>query len=175
MEIRSLEEADADIYFALRLEGLETEPLAFGRSAEEYRLEPLEAVAARLKSGEAAFTLGAFLDGALVGAATFVRHANLKERHKGGVFAVYVRAAARGRGVGRALLEELIGRARALDGLEQLSLSVSTTQAAAQRLYRSLGFEDYGLERRALKAEGRYVDEAHMVLFIKPPTNNAIT
>ena len=76
-----------------------------------------------------------------------------------------MRASARGRSVGRALITDLI--ARAPQGLEQLLLSVSSAQDAARQLYRSLGFEDYGLERRALKVEGRYVDEAHMVLWLK--------
>jgi hypothetical protein len=48
-------------------------------------------------------------------------------------------------------------------------LSVVTTQDAAISLYRSLGCESFGCERRALKIGDRYLDEENMVLFVKPP------
>jgi hypothetical protein len=48
-------------------------------------------------------------------------------------------------------------------------LSVVTEQNAAVGLYRSLGFESYGCERRALKIGDRYVDEDNMVLYVSHP------
>ena len=53
----------------------------------------------------------------------------------------------------------LISRAAGLPDLEQLVLEVVTTNEAAQRLYSSLGFVSYGLERRALRIGNRYMDE----------------
>jgi hypothetical protein len=35
-------------------------------------------------------------------------------------------------------------------------------------LYRSLGFESFGCERKALKIGGRYIDEENMVFQVKP-------
>jgi RimJ/RimL family protein N-acetyltransferase len=64
------------------------------------------------------------------------------------------------------MLQMLLDRAATMEGLEQIMLSVATTQLAAASLYRSLGFESFGCERRALKIGERYVDEEHMVLFI---------
>jgi hypothetical protein len=37
---------------------------------------------------------------------------------------------------------------------------------AAVSLYRSRGFERYGLERDALCIDGEYFDEEHLVLFV---------
>jgi ribosomal protein S18 acetylase RimI-like enzyme len=68
-------------------------------------------------------------------------------------------------------LDELLARARQLAGLEQLQLSVVTTQAAAVHLYQSRGFQTYGLEREALRDGDSYVDEYHMVLFLKEVGN----
>ncbi len=63
----------------------------------------------------------------------------------------------------------LLDRAARLDGTEQIRLSVAATHhAAAAPLYRSLGFESFGCEPRALKIGGRYLDEGYMVLFVKP-------
>lgn len=48
-----------------------------------------------------------------------------------------------GRGIGRALLYELIDRASAA-GVRQLTLDFRGDNAAAQALYRSAGFQEYG-------------------------------
>ena len=48
--------------------------------------------------------------------------------------------------------------------MEQIQLSVVTTNESARRLYRSLGFQVYGLEPAALKLDGRDLDEEHMYL-----------
>jgi ribosomal protein S18 acetylase RimI-like enzyme len=159
--------ADAPAYFAFRLAGLAEAPLAFGRSAEEYRHEPLETVASGL--GEIAgerVTLGAFQGHELVGAMTAVRESTLKRRHKGNVYAVYVSPAARGQRVGETLLSALLHWAEAVPGLEQLHLAVSVTQEAARRLYLRHGFQVYGLEPKALRVNGVDVDDEWMVRFL---------
>jgi len=56
---------------------------------------------------------------------------------------------------------------RFLNGSEQVLLSVATTQTAAARLYRSLGFESFGCEPKALKIGDRFVDEEYMVLRLR--------
>lgn len=167
LNIRPLSAEDAERYFSFRLSGLEESPLAFGRSAEEYRRESLEAVVARLGevSGERV-TLGAFLEGELVGVMTLAREAGLKKRHKAVLVAVYVAPAARGQRVGERLLAALMSWARAVPGLLQVQLSVSVTQTAARRLYAAQGFTVYGLERRALRVNGQDVDDEHMVCFL---------
>lgn len=61
-------------------------------------------------------------------------------------------------------MDRLLERAAVVAGLEQVLLSVARTQEAAIRLYRSLGFEPYGCEPRALKVGNRFIDEEHMIL-----------
>ena len=164
-----LSEFDAAAVRRLRRERLEREPGAFAESLEEHDAMPLETIAMRLRrsSGDY-FIVGSFDESdALTGMAGFFRNSGPKTRHKGTIWGVYVTGSARGQGAGRAMLEALIARAREQSGLEQIQLGVSTVQIAARRLYGSLGFESFGCERHALKVDGEYVDEEHMVLWLK--------
>jgi len=80
------------------------------------------------------------------------------------VWGVYVTPKARAAGIGRKLMRSLLERGLAVEGVEQVLLSVAATQEAAIRLYRSLGFEPFGREPRALKIGDQYVDEEYMIL-----------
>ena len=163
--IRTLNEFDAEAYQDIRLNALFRNPEAFESTYEREVEFSLKYVSERIKPTEDKFVLGAFAeDGSLIGIVAFVRESGLKVKHKGNIFGMYVAPEARGCGIGKALLLELVKKARACEGLEHINLTVVSNNEAAVKLYRSVGFETYGVEHRALQCNGIYYDEDLMVL-----------
>ena len=155
--VRRLTSNDAAVYRAIRLEGLERHPEAFGASWETESAEPLSFFAGRLTEHP---VFGAFEDDALLGIGGYFAPQQEKTRHRAMLFGMCVRDAARGKGLGRMLVEAVM--AHAADHVESLHLTVIATNDTAQRLYERCGFTRYGVEPRSLKVDGRYYDEALM-------------
>jgi ribosomal protein S18 acetylase RimI-like enzyme len=79
---------------------------------------------------------------------------------------MYVRPSARKAGVGLRLVETIVEFA--LPRVELIQLSVVSDNEPARRLYERLGFFEYGIEKKALKQDGRYYDEVLMARDLKP-------
>jgi ribosomal protein S18 acetylase RimI-like enzyme len=164
IEVRFLTSAEAAEWLRLRVEALKLAPEAFSASLEEYQSLSLDEVKKRLWSDGDAFVVDAFQESRLIGMAGFYREKGPKSRHKGRVWGVYVTPNARGAGIGRRMMQALLNRGGAIEGVEQVLLSGGITQEPAIRLYRSLGFDSFGEEPRALKIGDRYIDEEYMLL-----------
>ena len=162
--IRPLTPGDAAALVALRREALDAAPLAFGASPADDRLLAPSYPMASLGSSPDAAIFGAFADDALAGMAGVLRLDKLKARHRVLLWGMYVRPAARGRGLGAALLAAAVTWAREQHDVTQLELSVTEAAPAAGRLYARAGFVRWGTQPDALAVAGRRVAEHHLVL-----------
>lgn len=169
--IRLLEPADAVAYHALRLRGLRDHPEAFTSSAEEEQQRPIGWSQARLApcaEREHDFFLGAFLGPDLVGIVGLQGRYRPKERHNASVVGMLVATEASGQGLGWALMQALLARARSMPGLEQLDLTVTRGNPRAQALYERCGFTVYGELPAAIKVNGRDYAKVMMVHRLRP-------
>jgi ribosomal protein S18 acetylase RimI-like enzyme len=75
-----------------------------------------------------------------------------------------VSPSARGRGIGKALVERTLAETASIEGVRQVLLMYSEGNAAAERLYHSCGFVEFGREPRAmLMTDGQVVNKVHMI------------
>jgi ribosomal protein S18 acetylase RimI-like enzyme len=166
LHIRRLASADAGLYRDIRLHALRSNPEAFGATFETENARPLAWFAERL---EKFHIFGALADSALSGVAGFFIQEGLKQVHKGSLWGMYVRPGARQVGIGRRLAETVIELAR--QQVELIQLKVVSDNQEARRLYASLGFVEYGVEKNGLKYGGRYYDEILMAKDLRKNSN----
>lgn len=167
MIVRQLTTADAVIFRELRLTALQSDSSAFGSSYDEEKDRTPEQFAAWLKDNPNSFVFGAFIDEQLVGMVGIAREQKNKTWHKAVIWGMFTRREFRARGVGKALMQAAVSAARTMQGLEQINLCVAADNEPAKWLYRSYGFRPFGFERNAMKENGNYIDEEHLVLFLE--------
>jgi RimJ/RimL family protein N-acetyltransferase len=165
VEIRLFTEQDAQTLWDLRMLALETDPWSFAESPEELRAMSVEEFATRLRADHAEnFIVGAFEQRTAVGMVGCYQEVPLKRRHKAWIWGVFVKPAERGRGIARSVMQAVIARAKAIDGLDMVMLTVAVDQPAPRKLYESLGFRSFGVEPKGIKIGNQAHDEEHMIL-----------
>ena len=168
MRVALLQAPDAGRYRALMLQAYELHPDAFTSTAEERAAEP-ETFWIRRVADPAGLSaaFGAFVGDDLVGSVTLEFSSKPKTRHKGHVIGMYVVPAARGTGAGRALLEALIAYAQGREQVQVLTLTVTEGNEPALRLYRSFGFQVFGVEPMAILTPRGFRAKVHMTLALR--------
>lgn len=164
--IRPLDSEDAVAYRALRLRALREHPESFATSFSEEKERPFEDFENRLTPTAQQVTYGAFYANQLFGIATLVRPTKAKLRHRATLAAMYVAPAARGRGLGNALLKAALESARAWE-VSDVALAVTVGNDRAQNLFREAGFISYGIEPRSLFVRGVFYDVEWMNLRLR--------
>lgn len=168
--VARLDASHAATYRDLMLEAYVQAADAFTSTAEERAAQPLawwvDRIASPAGRSEA---FGAFVDGRLVGSVALEYSVKPKTRHAALLLGMYVRPAARGGGVGRALLDAAIAAARERPGVDSLTLTVTEGNHAAIGLYAAAGFVAWGTEPRAILTPSGHRGKVHMTMRLARP------
>ncbi|KAF3891343.1 GNAT family N-acetyltransferase [Tolypothrix bouteillei VB521301] len=167
MEIRKLTKHDAEDYRNIRLEALYNNPDSFGSMYTEESWKTIDEFRDKIPEDNNNFILGYYEDKELIGIVAFHQESRIKLRHKAYIRSMYVQPEARGKGIGKLLLNELIKRAKTMNEIEILLLDVVTNNRKAKQLYVSFKFQTYGVEKKAYKLNDKYFDIESMSLQIK--------
>jgi L-amino acid N-acyltransferase YncA len=148
--VRPAARGDVEAIAAIYNEGIEDRVATF-----ETRLRTVEEVADWL-GGALPFVV-AVEDDAVLGFARVTPYSDRCVYDGVGEHGVYVARAARGRGVGRVLLEALC-EASAGAGLYKLTSRVFSDNAASRAVHVAAGFEEVGIQRRHGRLDGEWKD-----------------
>jgi putative acetyltransferase len=137
------------------------------RGTMRLRYSDLDVARQRIKPVDGTVKLVATFDDAVAGYCELVTHPDLpRHRHAGEINLVATHPDHRGRGVGGALMTEMVELADEWLQLTRLGLTVWTTNAPAIALYERHGFQIEGTMRNYAFCEGGYVD-AHVMGRVK--------
>lgn len=155
ISVRTLTAADWEVWRDLRLQSLLDAPEAFMSTYAEEAAKPVtfwQDVVSATAQHERGNLWVAEVDGVAVGQAFGRLDPDGASVH---AFAMWVAPDARGKGVGRLLLEAILAWGRDA-GATLADLWVTEGNEVAEELYRSAGFEPAG-ERERLRDTGRFV------------------
>lgn len=168
IEIRILNPSDVEAFRTVRLRSLAEHPEAFGASLEEEQQMSVDQFAERLNHDPAQnTTFGAWNDKELYGIVNVDRYSRAKTRHRVILGGMYVVPEARGKGIGRLLVQTAVDHARSLVGLDHIVLAVTVGNEPARQLYTSLGFQSWGIDPRYIRVNNTFYDIEWMVLHLE--------
>jgi phosphinothricin acetyltransferase len=147
-----MEARDAGAVAAIHNEGIRGR----GATFQTWEQTP-DAVAAWVEQLDRFPVVVAEADGAVVGWARAGRYSDFAPYDGVGELAIYVTAAARQRGVGRTLVDQLCQVARA-QGYWKITAKVFTKNETSTALLRRCGFRDVGVHLRHGPLDGEWLD-----------------
>lgn len=173
MLIRNATEADLPGILAIYNEVIRTSSAVY--TEQEATLADRQAwLAARTAQGYPVLVAEDPADGSVLGYATFGDFRPWPGYRHTVEHSVYIRADARGRGLGAALIQPLFGLASAL-GKHVMVAGIDAANPASIRLHERLGFEKAGLLREVGTKFGRWLDLVFMQRFLDAAPQTAST
>lgn len=156
--LRKLNTDDWEIYRDIRLEGLQSDPSAFGGAYSDESQRTEERWRQTLGREERT-TLGIFVDGKISAVGTIGYWVDNQEY---GISAIYTKKEFRGNGFSKQIIQELISIAKKMNE-SHVTLMVNTNNQIAIDFYKSLGFETKKVLHNQKLGDGNYYDEFYMI------------
>lgn len=166
MDTRSISADDAEAFSALRRKVVQDNPVPMGLTYEEELTRSLDSFRAQLSFTPPNVMFGSFADNDLIATAAVGYTSKFpSSRHKMLMWGVFTSPEYRRCGLSHHLVEKAIRHAFSND-VTRINLQVYVPNEPAIALYKSFGFEEYGMEPEAINIHGRYYDGIHMSLEI---------
>ena len=165
IKYKQLEKKDARNLMGLRLSVLASDPYSFSVTEDEEKQASEGAIESAIDSyanSRDRLMLGAWEDNDLVGVVGIERYGNKIENHKVLMWGPYVNKSTRGRGIGGALVKKAENFSFSVGGVETITLEASSESKSAISLFKKFGFEETGVQKKALCFDGKYADLLYM-------------
>ena len=163
---RQLISTDYYEYRRIRLGSLKEYPNNFGAIyEEELNSKSLKLGSAIKFTNDSNFAFGAFSpEEKMIGICGFVTDLRLKTKHRGEIVHMFVDTEYTGQGIGKKLLQLTIDKAFNNNQSEQIILGVVYTNENAIKLYKQLGFVEYGKLEKYFKTGSHYFTQLFLAL-----------
>lgn len=161
VKIKILTVNKASDFRKIRLSALKKSPEMFGSTYGAEVDKPLLFFENSLSSST---VFGAYHNNQIIGLATLTQETGTKFSHKATLSSVFIEPEFQQKGIASRLLSAVIQDSK--NHVEQILLTVANDNEPAIRLYKKFGFQTYGTEIKAMKDNGKYIDEVLMKRFI---------
>ena len=168
IEVRVLNPEEWQLLRGARLRAVEDAPRQFGVTVAEAEATEDEEWQRLAGGGHGRRVVAvATEDGQPVGLGILERDTGERRQHRARVYAVWVDASVRGRGVGRRLMTCLLDWARERE-VVAVYLDVVAGNDPARSLYTRLGFVRRDLDPYSLRIDGEFIAQERLVLLLRP-------
>lgn len=166
IEIRKLHPNESNSYRNLRLECLKNYPQNFSSNYQDEKEKEKLFFQPHIEASQINnFVVGAFHGNNLIGISGFNTYEKNKISHIGIIIQVYVAPKYQGKKIGYNLVKSTLTEAFKINGIEQVEIGVISSNKNADKIYKKLGFETFGVQRRYLKIDNHYYDHKMMMIF----------
>ncbi len=169
VKIRRLGADDAAAFSALRREVTRENPVPMGLTFEEELTRTLEGFRAQLSAPLPNAVFGSFVEGELAATAVVSRSGQFpSSHHKMAMWGVFTSPRLRRRGLSRQVVNAALEHASD-NGVDRVNLQVYVPNEPAIKLYKAIGFVEYGVESEAICIDGQYHNGVLMTLVKNRP------
>lgn len=161
VNVKTLNVNESNDFRAIRLSALKNSPEMFGSTHMAEADKPLNFFEDCLLNST---VFGAYHKSKIIGLATLTQENGIKFSHKASLSSVFIEPEFQRKGVANSLLSAVIEHSKKY--VEQILLTVADNNKPAIQLYKKFGFQTYGVEKKAMKDNGQYIDEVLMKRFM---------
>jgi len=165
IQIRKLRQSESMSYREIRLQCLKHFPEYFSSNYQDEKRKHKLFFEPFIEQSDANnFVIGAFLENTLIGISGFERYNRAKTNHRGIILQVYVTPDYQRQNIGSSMIQSTLNEAFKINGIEQIEIGVIASNENAEKIYKKIGFQTYGIHKNYLKIDNLHYDHKMMMI-----------